>query len=264
MRPARGGSPFPLCTSSLVYIRLPFFSRRRVRLGAGVWPEGDGLPGEQTGSVARPSHRQAAVELAARDPVVARLLRLAGPPRLRPPAESNFAALCRSVVHQQLGGPAASAIHSRVVAALGGQVTPEVVLAVGADVLRAAGLSGAKVASLLDLAARVQRGELDLGAPRLSRLGDDEIVAEVSTVRGIGRWTAEMFLLFQLRRLDVWPTGDLGVRRGYGLAWERPMPGPRELEPLGDAFRPYRSIVAWYCWRACEIFARVSTEGLTS
>lgn len=226
--------------------------------------EGGGSSGGQTGAVARPSHRQAAAELAVRDPVVARLVRLAGPPRLRPPLESNFAALVRSVVYQQLGGPAASAIHSRVVAALGGHVTPGMVLAAGPDSLRAAGLSGAKVASLVDLATRVERGELDLAPRRLSRLGDDEIVAAVSTVRGIGRWTAEMFLLFQLRRLDVWPTGDLGVRRGYGLAWGRPMPGARELEPLGDAFRPYRSIVAWYCWRACEIFARASTEGLTS
>jgi DNA-3-methyladenine glycosylase II len=77
-------------------------------------------------------------------------------------------------------------------------------------------------------------------------------------VRGIGPWSADMFLLFQLRRLDVWPTGDLGVRRGYGLAWGVATPSARELQPLGDAFRPYRSVVAWYCWRAVELYAGAS------
>ena len=85
---------------------------------------------------------------------------------------------------------------------------------------------------------------------RLAHQSDQEIIDRLSAVRGIGRWTAEMFLLFHLRRLDVWPTGDLCVRRGYGLAWQVPMPSARELEPLGDPYRPYRSVVAWYCWRA--------------
>ena len=82
-------------------------------------------------------------------------------------------------------------------------------------------------------------------------------------MRGIGRWTADMFLLFQLRRLDVWPTGDLGVRRGYGLAWQVPTPSARELEPLGDPYRPYRSVVAWYCWRAAELYASAARSALT-
>jgi DNA-3-methyladenine glycosylase II len=94
-------------------------------------------------------------------------------------------------------------------------------------------------------------------------LSDDEVVARLSTVRGVGRWTAEMFLMFQLRRLDVWPTGDLGVRRGYGLAWRIAMPTARELEPLGDPYRPYRSVVAWYCWRASELYAGSADSALT-
>ena len=92
---------------------------------------------------------------------------------------------------------------------------------------------------------------------------DDEIVARLSAVRGIGPWTAEMFLIFQLRRLDVWPVGDLGVRRGYGLAWQVPEPTARELEPLGEPFRPYRSVAAWYCWRAAELYAGAANSALT-
>jgi DNA-3-methyladenine glycosylase II len=122
--------------------------------------------------------------------------------------------------------------------------------------MRAAGLSGAKVASLRDLSAKVLDGTVVLEPRRLARLGDDDIVARLSSVRGIGRWTAEMFLIFQLRRLDVWPTGDLGVRRGYGLAWDVPMPTPKQLEALGEPFHPYRSIVAWYCWRAAELYGK--------
>jgi 3-methyladenine DNA glycosylase/8-oxoguanine DNA glycosylase len=119
--------------------------------------------------------------------------------------------------------------------------------------LRAAGLSGNKLASLRDLSARVLDGSLDLD--RLSKRGDDEIKAALVTVRGIGSWTAEMYLMFELRRLDVWPIDDLGVRQGYGLAWSlQPAPTAKELAPLGDRFRPYRSIVARYCWEAVHLF----------
>lgn len=214
--------------------------------------------------MARLSHRRVALELAGRDPVLARLMDAAGPPRLRPPLETHFAALVRSIVYQQLGGGAASAIHARLLGALGGSPTPELVLAAGPERLRSAGLSTAKVASMVDLAERVADGRLDLARARLRSRSDEEIVAELSSVRGIGRWTAEMFLLFQLRRLDVWPTGDLGVRRGFALAWGRAMPSPRELEPLGDPFRPYRSVVAWYCWRACEVLGRAGPSELTT
>jgi DNA-3-methyladenine glycosylase II len=119
--------------------------------------------------------------------------------------------------------------------------------------MRTAGLSANKTASLRDLAAKVLDGTVVLDPRGLSRESDEEIITRLSTVRGIGRWSAEMFLMFQLRRLDVWPTGDLGVRRGFGLAWGIPMPTPKQLEPLGEPFRPYRSVVAWYCWRASEL-----------
>jgi DNA-3-methyladenine glycosylase II len=209
------------------------------------------------------SHAAAARILAGRDPVIAGLVAKAGPPRLRPPAESHFAALVRAVVYQQLAGAAAAAIHGRLVAALGGDPLPERLLALPDETLRAVGLSRNKAASLRDLAAKVTDGTVVLSPRGLARESDEEVVTRLSAVRGIGPWTAEMFLIFQLRRLDVWPTGDLGVRRGYGLAWQVPTPTARELRPLGDPYRPYRSVVAWYCWRATELYAGTADSALT-
>ena len=211
----------------------------------------------------RVTHAEAARILAERDPVIARLLAETGPPQLRRPTETPFAALVRAVVYQQLAGVAAAAIHGRLVAALDGAVEPAALLTLSDEQLRAVGLSGNKVRSLRDLAAKVLDGTVELSPRGLARQGDDEVVERLSTVRGIGAWTAQMFLLFQLRRLDVWPTGDLGVRRGYGLAWQVPMPTARELEPLGDPCRPYRSVLTWYCWRASERYAGSADSALT-
>jgi DNA-3-methyladenine glycosylase II len=211
----------------------------------------------------RPSHAVAARQLAQRDPVIAELVRLAGLPVFRPPAETHFAALVRSVLYQQLAGPAARAIHGRLLAALEGDVSPEKLIALPVETLRAAGLSGNKTLSLRDLAAKVIDGTVVLDSRGLARESDAEVAARLTTVRGIGPWTAEMFLMFQLRRLDIWPTGDLGVRKGYGLAWKIPMPTPKVLEALGEPLRPYRSVAAWYCWRACEIYAGAGESALT-
>jgi DNA-3-methyladenine glycosylase II len=200
--------------------------------------------------------RQAARQLADRDPVLARLVAEAGQLSLPVPTETHFETLVRAITFQQLAGPAARAIHGRLIAALDGDVSPERLLALPEEALRGAGLSGAKTASLRDLAAKILDGTVVLEPRRLAHLSDDEIVTQLSSVRGIGRWTAEMFLIFQLRRLDVWPTGDLGVRRGYGLAWGVPMPTPKQLDALGERFRPYRSVVAWYCWRASELYGK--------
>ena len=210
-----------------------------------------------------PTHAAAARELAGRDPVLARLVEQAGLPRLRKPQDTHFAALVRSVLYQQLAGSAAAAIHGRLTEALEGDVSPSRLLTLAPEALRAAGLSANKAASLRDLAEKVLGGIVVLDDAGLRRESDEEVIARLSSVRGIGRWTAEMFLLFQLRRLDVWPTGDLGVRRGFGLAWGVPMPSPKQLEPLGDPFRPYRSVVAWYCWRACELYAGAGESALT-
>jgi len=195
----------------------------------------------------------AAKALSRRDPVLKALVARHGYPPGRPhvPASRRFAFLARSILYQQLAGKAAAAIEGRFVAALGGVVTPERVLAVPTDVLRSSGLSGAKAMSIQDLAEKVSSGQILL--ERIGRLSDEEIVDHLVQVRGIGQWTAEMFLLGTLGRLDVWPVGDYGVRAGYALCWHLPeTPTPKELMVLGEPYRPYRSVVAWYCWRAMD------------
>jgi DNA-3-methyladenine glycosylase II len=214
-------------------------------------------------STGRISYPAAARILAERDPVIARLLAETGPPRLRRLPAPPFAAIVQAIVYQQLAGAAAAAIHGRLVAALGGDVQPEALAALSDETMRAVGMSRNKTLSLRDLAAKVLGGTVVLSPRGLARQSDEEIITRLSTVRGIGRWTAEMFLLFQLRRLDIWPTGDLGVRRGYGLAWGIPIPTAKQLEPLGEPFRPYRSVAAWYCWRAAELYAGAADSALT-
>jgi DNA-3-methyladenine glycosylase II len=220
------------------------------------------MTGEPT-SHKRVSHAAAAEMLASRDPVLAGLIATAGPVRIGRRTGSHFAGLVEAIVYQQLAGAAARAIHGRLVAALDDDVSPEALLALSDETLRAAGLSANKARSLRDLAGKVLDGTVTLSPRGLSRQSDEEVVARLCTVRGIGPWTAQMFLIFRLRRLDVWPTGDFGVRQGYGLAWKVPMPSARELEPLGDPYRPYRTVVAWYCWRAAELYAGAAESALS-
>jgi len=167
-------------------------------------------------------------------------------------ATAEIAALVRAIAYQQLAGAAATAIHGRFLALFDGELTPEAVLAMPERRIRQSGMSAAKAASIRDLAMKVVDGTVPLA--RLGRMPDDEIVRRLSEVRGIGRWTAEMFLIFQLGRLDVWPVDDLGVRKGYAIAYDMAQPPtPKELETLGDRFRPYRTVVAWYCWHAVHV-----------
>jgi DNA-3-methyladenine glycosylase II len=212
--------------------------------------------------VTRVSLAAAVDEVASRDPVLANLVAMAGPIGHRPRSpDGHFGALARSIVFQQLAGSAAQAILGRVEVAVGGGLSPEALTAVADEPLRAAGLSANKLASLRDLSAKVLDGSVDLGAS--GRRSDDEVVADLVTVRGIGRWTAEMYLMFELRRLDVWPVDDLGVRQGYGLAWGlEPPPVAKVLDPLGDRFRPYRTVVARYCWEAVALFRGGTDPGL--
>ncbi|MFN2545527.1 MAG: DNA-3-methyladenine glycosylase [Actinomycetota bacterium] len=192
-------------------------------------------------------------DLARRDPVMRRLIKEAGPCTLGARRmRDHFGALVRSIVFQQLAGKAAAAIHGRFVALFDGQrIDPDAVLAAGVAKLRTAGLSGAKATSIMDLATKVADGTVPLRG--ISRYADEEIIERLSGVRGIGKWTAEMFLMFQLGRLDVWPVDDYGVRKGYSLAYDMAeLPKPKELDLLGKRFRPYRSIAAWYCWRAVD------------
>jgi 3-methyladenine DNA glycosylase/8-oxoguanine DNA glycosylase len=187
------------------------------------------------------------------DPVLDALVARHGPARLPSPtpAERRFEELVESIAYQQLHGNAAAAIWARVVTACGGTVTPESLLDTGTDALRACGLSGAKVRSMLDLAGRAHEGELRLA--RIGRLHDEAVIAELVPAWGVGRWTAQMFLMFTLGRLDVWPAGDYGVRNGYGRAWgHTEMPTEKQMPELGARFAGARSLVAWYCWRAVD------------
>lgn len=191
--------------------------------------------------------------LAARDARIAAIVERVGPCRLgrRPAAGARFETLAVAIVSQQLAGKAADAIWGRVLHTVGAPFTAKRVLSTPFDALRAAGLSQAKALSLVDLARRVDDGALDLAA--LGRRSDAEVTAALTAVRGIGPWTADMFMIFALQRLDIWPVGDLGVRNGFARIFELPAaPTSVELVPLADAFRPYRSVLAWYCWRAVD------------
>lgn len=195
----------------------------------------------------------AASELAGRHRVLERLHTTHGPPTIGSGAapDDRFAATCRAVAHQQLAGRAASVIWARVVDVVGEPFDPAAVVAAGPERLRSAGLSTAKVTTLLSLAEHTADGTVDWR--RVARLDDESVIAELTQVRGIGPWTAQMFLMFELRRVDVWPTGDLGVRAGYARAFGLDaVPDPRTLAELGEAWAPYRSVVAWWCWRELD------------
>jgi DNA-3-methyladenine glycosylase II len=182
---------------------------------------------------------------------MARLIKRAGPIDLRAPMEDSFAALVRSVMYQQLAGAAATAIHGRFLKLFTGALSPTAVLALPEGAMRSAGVSGPKAAAITDLATKIHDGTVPIDD--LDGLTNDELVARLVQVRGIGRWTAEMFLLFQLRRLDVWPVDDYGVRKGWAMAHKlKEPPKPKALEAEGEKFRPYRSVAAWYCWRAVD------------
>jgi DNA-3-methyladenine glycosylase II len=189
--------------------------------------------------------------VARRDPAMARVIKAAGPMELRDPLDDGFAALVRSIMYQQLAGAAAAAIHGRFLKLFPAGLSPAAVLKLPEGSMRAAGLSGSKQAAITDLARKVEDGTVPLDD--VESLSDDELVARLVQVRGIGRWTAEMFLTFQLRRLDVWPVDDYGVRKGWAQAHKlAEPPKPRALEEEGERFRPYRSVAAWYCWRVVD------------
>lgn len=212
-------------------------------------PSGGPAPGGRPAGrqpVLRPGAAHAAL---ATDPAFAPWVARIGPPRLRRVTEPAFEYLVRAIVYQQLAAAAAATIHGRFVRALRGRLTPGAILKTREEDLRAAGLSRGKLAAVRDLAAKAR----SLGLRELPWLPDEEVERRLTSVRGIGPWTAHMYLIFALRRPDVWPVLDLGVRSGYarihGLA---EAPRARDMVPLGDAYRPWRSAAAWYCWRALE------------
>jgi len=187
-----------------------------------------------------------------RDPVLAPVIRkYRHRSLLDAPAIEPFPALVRTITSQQISTKAAATIHGRLVALMPGGVTPRALLALDDEALRGAGLSRQKTAYLRDLAAKVTSGDLPVDA--LHELSDDEVIEAIVTVKGLGRWSAEMFLMFRLRRPDVLPVDDLGIvtaiQRLYGL---RVRPKPDRIRKIGDAWRPYRTVACWYLWRSLE------------
>jgi DNA-3-methyladenine glycosylase II len=206
------------------------------------------MPARKTSATPSP-FVQAQRHLGRRDPVLKRVITAVGPCTLRVEPD-GFTILTRAIISQMISTKAALAIAGRVQTLLGKKgITPAALLAAEVDALRGAGLSGAKVHALRDLAERVHTGVLPMA--QLPELSDDEVIGHLIPVRGIGRWTAEMFLIFSLGRLDVLPVGDFGLRAGvqeqYGL---KELPGAEALRKLAAPWEPYRSIATWYFWRS--------------
>ena len=195
-------------------------------------------------------------ELMASDKKLAKLMKRLGPIEperdRRGSREDAYEALARAICGQQLSTKAAATIWGRIEELFGGGTpTPKQVLAADPQALRDAGLSWSKVSYFRDLAERVEDGELDL--KRLPELSDEEVIEELTAIKGIGRWTAEMFLIFHLGRPDVLSTGDLGIRKGFQLAYGLDeMPEPAELERIGEKWRPHRTIACLYFWRSLD------------
>ena len=175
---------------------------------------------------------------------------------MRPsPTHSLFASLVRSIVYQQLSGNAAATILGRVNRLFAPRrfPTPDDLLEIAPQRLRQAGLSAAKTAALRDLAAKTLDGTVPSLA-RVRRMSDEEVIEHLTAVRGIGRWTVEMLLLFKLGRPDVFPVGDLGVRKGFALTFrKRKLPDAPTMVRRAEPWRPYRSVASWYLWRALEL-----------
>ncbi|MEM1029967.1 MAG: DNA-3-methyladenine glycosylase 2 family protein [Myxococcota bacterium] len=192
--------------------------------------------------------------LSRRDRDLGAWMRRFGPMTLALPARrSVYATLARSIVYQQLTGVAAAAIHRRLLGVFPGRrrLQARDVDAVDDATLRAAGLSRPKVRALRDLTARTLGGELPTRRA-LDDLDDEAIVDALTTVRGIGRWSVEMLLIFELGRPDVLPAGDLGVQKGWARLYDAPRPSPAELTARGEAWRPFRTVASWYLWRRLD------------
>jgi 3-methyladenine DNA glycosylase/8-oxoguanine DNA glycosylase len=199
--------------------------------------------------------RHAVEHLEASDATLARVIAEIGPFRLElNPAATIFAALAKAIVYQQLTGRAAATIFARVLALFPGNPespTPEQLLNASDEQLRGAGLSRSKLLSLRDLARKSASGELPTLA-EVHDMTDEAIIERLTEVRGIGRWTAEMLLIFRLGRPDVLPADDYGVLKGFAIAYDRELPSRKDLEAYGLRWKPYRTVASWYLWRAVE------------
>lgn len=190
------------------------------------------------------------------DPILCEIINRVGEYRLEY-RDPSFETLVKSIVYQQLSGRVASVIFARLAAAAGGKLTPASILKLRPARMRAAGLSAQKTAYIRDLARHTRDGRVVF--EDLQQLSDEAVIEALTIVKGIGVWTAHMFLIFALRRSDVLPTGDLGIRaairKAYGLA---ELPKPAEMETLAQSWRPYCSVASWYLWRSLEPGAEVT------
>jgi DNA-3-methyladenine glycosylase II len=195
--------------------------------------------------------RKAVNHLKKSDPVLRAIIERVGPCRMEfgPP---EFASLAESIVYQQLNGKAAVTIFNRFAALAGDPITPEGILKLSDEQLRGVGLSKQKSSYMKDLAAKTKAGLLDFS--KLPALSDKEVIEHLTQVKGIGVWTAHMFLMFTLKREDVLPTGDYGVQAAMKKHYrKRKMPKPKEMEKIARAWSPYRSVACWYLWRSLDI-----------
>jgi len=195
--------------------------------------------------------RKAVNHLKKSDPILRAIIERVGPCRMEFGAP-EFSALAESIVYQQLNGTAAATIFGRFAALAGEPLTPEGILKLSDEQLRSVGLSKQKSAYLKDLAAKAAAGVLDFA--RLPELSDDEVIEHLTQVKGIGVWTAHMFLMFSLRRPNVLPTGDYGVQVAIKKHYrKRKLPKPKDMEKIARAWEPYRSVACWYMWRSLDI-----------
>lgn len=203
----------------------------------------------------------AARYLARRDPVLARIIEQVGRPTVQP-SQNLFGSLASSIIGQQVSVSAATAIRQRLAVLMpgGDGLTPDGILARSIDDLRSAGLSRQKITYLRDLAAKVLDRTVDLG--RIADLDDETVIAELVQVRGIGRWTAEMFLIFALHRQDVLPVDDLGFRHALKRQYHlEDLPGPEQICAIAEPWRPYRSLGTWYLWQSRRNEPRPGSPG---
>lgn len=201
-------------------------------------------------------HRKALAHLRRADPVLQEVIEKVGPCRLTPPTDgTHFEFVARSIIYQQLSTKAATTIHGRVQAACGGSLSVEPLLALPDETLRSAGLSRQKLGYLRDLATHASRGTLD--AERLGDFPDEEVTRQLVQVKGVGVWTAQMFLMFRLGRPDVLPVLDLGIRKGVQRAYRlRKMPDGKRVAKIAAPWAPYRTVGSWYMWRVLELPAQ--------
>ena len=189
------------------------------------------------------------------DPILGKIIEQVGEFKLRK-HNHHFAVLVESIVSQQLATGAAEAIFARFKSLYPSFPTAADILSTRRTKLRSVGLSGMKIDYLKNLSKHVEEGILEI--KKLPKLSDEEVIAQLTQVKGIGRWTAEMFLIFSLGRLDVFPVGDLGLRKGVQMAFSlKELPKPKETEKFGDRWRPYRSIATWYLWNSLQKFDKI-------